>query len=47
MNGEGAIAANGSEAGSAPEATPHEAHAERNGAQVHEPAPIETTTDSE
>jgi hypothetical protein len=47
MNGEGAIAANGSEAGLAPEAAPHEAHAESNGAQVHEPAPVETTTDSE
>jgi hypothetical protein len=47
MNGDGAIAANGSEAGLGPETAPHEAHAESNGAQVHEPAPIETTTDSE
>jgi len=44
LNGEGAIATNGSEAGMLTET----AHAETNGSTVPEPAPIETkTTDSE
>ena len=47
MNGEGAIATNGSESGLLSE-TALEAHAETNGSKAPEPAPIESsTTDSE
>jgi hypothetical protein len=47
VNGEGAIAANGSEPGAAPEAAPHEAHAETNGSSFPEPAPVESSTEQE
>jgi DNA polymerase III delta prime subunit len=47
VNGEGAIAANGSEPGAAQEAAPHSAHAEGNGSSVPEPAPVESSTEQE
>jgi DNA polymerase III delta prime subunit len=47
MNGDGAIAANGAEAGLLPETEGREAHAEANGSSVPEPAPMESSTEQE
>jgi DNA polymerase III delta prime subunit len=47
LNGDSAIATNGSESGLLPETAEHGALADTNGSKVPEPAPIESTTDSE
>jgi len=43
LNGENAVAANGSESGLLPEAAQHEAPSDANGSKVAEPAPIESS----
>jgi len=43
LNGENAVATNGSESGLLPEAAQHEAPSDANGSKVAEPAPIESS----